>query len=98
MLLKKHKNQQGQVILAIVDEDILGKKVEQGRMQLDLNSEFYKGEEKSEEYILSCVRFASILNLVGKKSVDFALKHNLIQKEHIITISNIPHAQCIIAR
>ena len=96
MILKQHKNQEGQVVLAICDEDIIGKKYEEGKLQLDLTSNFYKGESRTEEDILKLIPAAHILNLVGQKSVDFALKHKLIEKEHIITIADIPHAQCVV--
>ena len=39
------------VLLIVTDKEILGKKFEEGKKQLDLTSDFYKGEEKSKEEV-----------------------------------------------
>lgn len=98
MIVKIHKNQQGQIILAICDNNLLGKKFTQGDLQLDLTGNFYKGEDKTEQEILKLIDNAYILNIVGKECIEFALKHKLIEKQNIITIDGIPHAQCVIVR
>lgn len=98
MICKIHKNPQGQTILGLCDPGLLGKRFTEGGLQLDLTGNFYKGEEKTEQEVLILIKDACILNIVGKDSIEFALKHNLIDKEKIITIDNIPHAQCVIIR
>ena len=40
-------------IVAVCDSSILGKKFEQGNLQLDLKESFYKGEEVQEENLRS---------------------------------------------
>jgi hypothetical protein len=97
MIAKEHEAENG-IILSIVDDEILGKKFEQGKFQLDLSAEFYCGEKKSEDEIIEMMRRAYIINIAGKKSVDFALKNNFIAQKAILTISGIPHAECIILR
>jgi len=98
MIVKKHKTRDGKLILAICDSDLIGKRFEQGKLQLDLTTDFYKGEEKSESEILLMIQQAYILNLVGEKSVKLALKQGLIDETHILNIQGIPHAQCVIVR
>ena len=98
MIVKVHKNTNGQIILAICDKEILGKKFIQGDLQLDLTSDFYRGEEKTEEEILKIIKNAYILNIVGESSIKFALEHKLIDKERIIFVSGVPHAQLVIVR
>jgi hypothetical protein len=98
MLVKKHKTRDGKLILAICDSDLIGKKYEQGKLQLDLTNDFYKGEEKTESEILLMFQEAYILNLVGEKSVKLALKQGFIDETHILNIQGIPHAQCVIVR
>jgi len=98
MLVKKHKTREGKLILAVCDSDLIGKKLEQGKIQIDLTNDFYKGEEKSEAEILYMFQEAYILNLVGEKSVKLALKQGLLDETHILRIEGVPHAQCIIIR
>lgn len=97
-MVKKHRTRDGKLILAVCDSELIGKKFEQGKIQLDLTTGFYKGEEKTESEILLMIQGAYILNLVGEKSVKLALKQGLIDETHILNIQGIPHAQCVIVR
>jgi len=84
------------MILAVCDTDILGKKFEENDLQLDLTSNFYKGEEKTEKEIVALFNQAHIVNVVGKKSVDLAIKSKMVIKDNIKKIKNIPYAQSIL--
>lgn len=95
MITKKHTSQDGQVIIAICDKEILGKKFEETERQLDLTSNFYKGTELSEKEILELLPEAHSLNIVGKKSIAFAIKHKIIDEKHVEKIKGIPYAICI---
>lgn len=96
MIVKEHKSIEGRKIVAICDEDLIGKKFEDRRLQLDLNSNFYKGEKKTKEEVLKIFERADILNLVGKKTIEIALEAKVISKDKIIKIKNIPHAQAVL--
>ena len=94
MIVKTHKAE-GKLILAICDNLLLGKKIEDENLQLDLSSSFYDGDEKSEKEILQLMKAANSINAVGEKTIDFLLKNKIIQKENIIRIKKIPHAQVV---
>ena len=98
MLVKKHKTRDGRLILAVCDSNLIGKKFTQGKLQIDLTTDFYKGEEKTTSEILLMFQEAYILNLVGEDSVKLALKQGLIDETHILKIEGISHAQCVIVR
>ena len=91
MIVKIHRAE-GRKIVSICDEDLLGKKIEDDSMQLDVSNFFYKGESMSDEDALKIAKDANSLNIVGENSINFALKNNLIEKENIIRIKKIPHA------
>jgi len=94
MLIKLHKSYRD--VVSICDSELLGKKFEQGNLQLDLTGEFFKGEEKSENETLKFMKDASTedasFNLVGKKATDLALKAGIISKEGIKKVKGIPFA------
>tara|TARA_Y100000310_G_scaffold159627_1_gene159269 strand:- start:30407 stop:30691 length:285 start_codon:yes stop_codon:yes gene_type:complete len=94
MYVKIHRTKD-QEIIAICDEDLLGKKFEEGRLMLDVKESFYKGEKKTDEETLEIMKKADILNIVGKKSINLAIKNKIISKDHIIKIKGIPHAQLV---
>ena len=39
------------LLLVITDKNLLGRRIEEGNLQLDLRSQFYQGEEKSKTEI-----------------------------------------------
>jgi hypothetical protein len=95
MLTKIHETEERKII-SLCDEDLIGKKFETKDLQLDVSEFFYKGENLDEKKVLEEIEGASSLNIVGKDSIKFALKHNLISKTHIIKIQNIPHALAVV--
>lgn len=96
MIVKIHKTSDGRRVLAVCDSNLIGKKFEEKDLQLDLTSRFYKGEEKNKEEILNLFKTASIINLVGEKSVELGIKAGIIETNHIIKIKNIPHAEALL--
>ncbi len=74
---------------------MIGKKFEENNLQLDLTSNFYKGEEKNEKEIVDCMKGSCLVNIVGEKSINLAIKLGIIDKDKIIKIKNIPHVQAI---
>lgn len=96
MILKEHKTPDGRLVVALCDDDLLGKKFEEGKLCLDLSGDFYKGEEKEENEVLDSLKDACAINAVGKKAVDFLIKNNFVDKEKVIYVLGIPHAQCVL--
>ncbi|MBR9692067.1 DUF424 family protein [Candidatus Woesearchaeota archaeon] len=96
MIGRIHKTHEGRVVLAVCDSDIAGKCFEEGDLQLDLNSNFYKGEEMSEERILELFKVVHIVNLAGKKAVELGKKAGIVEK--VIEIEGVPHAQAVVVR
>jgi hypothetical protein len=93
MYLKIHSTPFGKII-AICDEELLGRVLSEGKIKLDLekHSEFYKGKKVSEEELLTILSEVENLNAVGKKSLN-ALKKAGIDTSSAIFIQGIPHLQ-----
>lgn len=87
-------------IVAICDSDLIGKKFEDNKFQLNLKEEFFKGEEISEEKVIEIMQNMSkedaTFNIVGEKSVNTALKAGIILKEGIKKIQDIPFAMVLL--
>ena len=92
MIVKVHKADTKKIV-TIVDSDLIGKKFEEKNLQLDLTVDFYKGEERTEEEIKDITKDAYIVHLVGEESINFGLKMGWLDKDNIIKIKNIPHAE-----
>ena len=95
MILKLHKKDES-IIAAVCDSDLLGKKYEEGNLQLDLTSDFYNGEEKDNMTVGDTIRNADHVNLVGENAVKLGLEEGIIDEEHIKKIAGIPYAQAVL--
>lgn len=95
MIVKIHKRED-RAILAVCDSDLIGRVFTEGDRQLDLTSDFYKGEERDDKDVGDLMRNADIVNLVGPKAVAIGIQEEVITQDHVITIAGIPHAQAVI--
>lgn len=96
MYVKLHKG--SSCVLAICDEDLIGKTFEEGELFLEISEDFYKGEKKTKEEVLEMLRDENIknFNIVGKESISVALKAGIIEKQNILTVGGVPHAQSLL--
>ena len=95
MLVKEHRNNSS-LIISICDSDLIGKKFEENKLELDLTTGFYDGERMIENKILKLISECTCMMLIGKKSVSFAIEKGLANKENIKEIHNIPHLQILL--
>lgn len=92
MFVKIHKSKDKE-ILAVCDEDIIGKKFEQGDLCIEVSESFYKDKRVNRKELEALLITYDDINIVGKQSIEISLELNIIQKENIIYIKGIPHAQ-----
>jgi len=83
-------------VVAVCDKELLGKKFEEGKFQLDVKESFFKGRESSKEEVSDIMKDMkledSTFNIIGKKSIQTALETGIITEEGIKRIDNIPFA------
>ncbi len=92
MFVKIH-NSGNTEILAVSDEDLIGKKFKQGNLYIEVSESFYKDKRVDKKQLEDLLLHFDNINIIGKQSIEIALKINIIQKENIIFIKGIPHAQ-----
>jgi hypothetical protein len=97
MIVKKH-SQNNKLVLAICDEDLLGKTIEENDLVLDLKSNFYRGEKTTEQELEKLLKTSYIVNAVGKNSIEFLEKQGLIKKENAKIIAKTPCVQIVIEK
>ena len=98
MLFKIHKSYRD--VIAICDSDLIGKKFEQGKFQLDVKETFFRGEEVSERELIDLIedyaKEDATFNIIGEKSVKSAIKAGIINKKGVKKINNIPFALVLV--
>src|SRR4030095_2520873 len=94
MYLKIHQNQ-GTKIVAVCDEDLIGKVLESKdiRMDLDKYRSFYIGEKADAEAVKSALKSFSSANMVGKECVGIAVAIGLVGKDDVMYIKKTPYIQ-----
>ena len=87
-------------VVAVCDANLLGKKFEEGKFQLDVKESFFNGEKTSEEEVINIMKQMSVedstFNIVGEKSVNAAVKAGIISKDGVKKIQGIPFAIILI--
>ncbi|PJE81584.1 hypothetical protein COU58_01400 [Candidatus Pacearchaeota archaeon CG10_big_fil_rev_8_21_14_0_10_32_42] len=86
-------------VVAIADEDLIGKQFFDGKKQLDVKESFYKGEnakplsaEEIKEIMIKYSKEDSTFNIVGKNSIACALEVEIISEGSIMKIGGIPYS------
>ncbi len=84
---------QGEVIVAICDKELLGKRFEEGEIVIDVKKDFYGGSLIGRDDAIRLLEEGTIINLVGKKIVSIAIEIGLVDKENVLVVKDVPHAQ-----
>ena len=83
------------VVVAICDEDLLGKTFSEGAVKIEVSEKFYGGEKMRIGEAMKIAKKATIANFLGRNTVKYAVKNKLVHKDAVIVIASIPHAQLI---
>ena len=83
------------IVVAVCDEEILGKTLEGGRVPFKVSKGFYKGILGDVDEAIEAMKQASICNLIGKKIVEAAIDCNMVHERAVIYFGDIPHAQIV---
>lgn len=87
-------------IVAVCDKELLGKKFEEGKFQLEVKENFYKGEESNEEEVSKIMKIMAeedaTFNIVGEKSVNTAINAGIIDKENVGEIGGVKFSLVLI--
>jgi len=94
-VVAKKKAENG-LLLVITDKEILSKTFSEGKLQLDLTKEFYKGKKMNKKEVLELIKEARHLHLTGKHSVGLGVELDLVETSKILYIENVPHAEVVL--
>ena len=93
MHLKIHKISGCDTIVAACDANLIGQTLTCPQCDIVVDEAFYGSESATEEEIIHALKSAANANIIGEKVCSIALKAGIIDKDTIILIGNIPHAQ-----
>ena len=82
-------------VVAACDAELLGKTLKGGRVPFKVNEAFYKGVLMEVEEALGIIKMGTIVNLVGKRVVEAAIRVGLVHPEAVLYLGEVPHAQIV---
>ncbi len=92
--LKIHEHKPHYMI-ALCDENLLGKTLKKGEVKFVISEEFYGGSLVDPKDCLQHFERATIANLVGQQAVQLAIDAGYVHKNAVIYIEGHPHAQWV---
>lgn len=95
MVYMKVYNVRGEKLVAICDAELLGVKLVEKDVVLHVDERFYGGELVPLSIAIREASTATILNLVGKNTVQAAIKAGLVHPQAVLRVAGVPHAQTI---
>ncbi|OYT58302.1 MAG: DUF424 domain-containing protein [Candidatus Aenigmatarchaeota archaeon] len=95
MFFHKVFRQGKDVLVAIADEELIGKTLRDDDIEMAIEKSFYGTELVSSEKIIELVKSCTIANIVGERAVKVLLEAGLVDKNGVMKIGDSFHAQII---
>lgn len=95
MIVNRKETSSG-ILLIVTDSELIGKKFEEGKKQLDLTTKFYLGQEKTEPEIQEMFKSSYLLHLTGEKAVNLGIKAGFVDKDKVLIIKGVKHAEALV--
>jgi len=81
------------LLVAACDTELLGSTLLDGDVTFVISEAFYCSVKGDVDLLSKHLQRATIANLVGKRCVACGIQLGLINKENILNIADVPHAQ-----
>ena len=95
MLLRERETPEG-LLVSVCDEACLGETYENGDITLEVEAEFYGGDEAVDagpDAVVDALQRASVANIVGADSVAVAVDAGLVDEKTVLEVETTKHAQ-----
>lgn len=83
-------NYQNSKMLNICDEDLLGKVIKKDKLQINISKSYYGQQLVEREEAEKLMKNSSILNLVGKQTIDMSIELKIGTRQGVKVIDDVP--------
>jgi uncharacterized protein len=94
VVLRVHRVR-GEVVVAACDSELLEQEIHVGKTPVRVSSHFYGRIAVSEEEFVSHVRRGSIVNLLGERTIEWAVRAGLLHPQAAGWLGGVPHAEIV---
>ncbi len=95
MLYLKVHDSGNREIIALCDEELIGKTFRDNGIKLEVNERFYKGELKDLEEVKDRLNAGENFNIVGEKAIKLCVELELIDETSVLNVEGIPYAMVL---
>ena len=93
MISVKVYRQGRETLVAACDTEIMGKTFKSKELKITVSEGFYRGDSGDEEMLVNRLEMATVANLVGRRTIEVAVKHGFVDPACVLMIGDVPHAQ-----
>jgi len=86
----RRMNYQGSVMVNICDEELIGSKVSEGKLEINITKDYFGQQTVEEGEAAELLHSCAVANLVGERIVSKAVGMKLASSLSIRTISGVP--------
>lgn len=83
-------NYQNSKMLNICDEDLLGKTLQKDNLQMNISKSYYGQRLVEKEEAETLMKKSSILNMVGKETIEMSINLKIGSRQGVKIIDNVP--------
>ena len=95
MFYYKIFNEGNDILIAVCDKEILGKKIKRSEGEFEVKKDFYGEKECNEEEIKEILKKATIINATGNKIVKLMIEEGFVDKDKTLKLGDVSHAQVV---
>lgn len=81
------------VLLAASDEELIGRSVSQGEVEVHISEQFYGTETADQGELKELLERCTVANLMGERCVGLAKALGLVQEGNVVELEGVLHAQ-----
>jgi len=92
--VKLHHSKVGETILAVCDEELLGKRLKLNEeLSIEVSKSFYGGVLIASDDLDKYLKQATIVNMLGERAVSYAVRRGFAVEKTVIKVGGVPHIQ-----
>ncbi|MEM4519945.1 MAG: DUF424 family protein [Sulfolobales archaeon] len=86
---------EGQSVLAVCDEEVLGKVLREGDIVLDVSNDFFNGFKTHVDDVPHLLEGVTSAMLVGENTVKKAIDAGYVHPEAVLRVNQVPYAYLV---
>ncbi len=83
------------VVVAIADRELIGKKWKYKDIEIRVEKKFYGNEEVDDAAAIKLIRNATIVNAIGNNIVNLLVHENIVPENCVLDLNGVKHVQII---